>query len=104
MTHHEHVEVFVDGVDGERARRVGGGRQDVGLAANPDDVGRVSAAGAFGVIGVNRAAFEGADGILEVAGFVEGVGVDGDLDVEFIGDTEATIDGGRGACPSLREA
>ncbi|GIT06256.1 MAG: hypothetical protein CM1200mP29_16670 [Verrucomicrobiota bacterium] len=31
MTDHQHVEMLLDGVDGERPRRVGRGRQDVGL-------------------------------------------------------------------------
>ena len=44
------------GVDGVRARRVGRRRQHVRLAARLDDVGRVAAARAFGVVGVDRAA------------------------------------------------
>ena len=58
VAHHQHVEVLVDRVDGVRPRRVGRRRQHVRLAARLDDVGRVAAAGAFGVVGVDRAALE----------------------------------------------
>ena len=99
VAHHEHVEVLVDGIDGEGSGGVGGGGEDVGFAADADDVGSVAAAGAFGVIGVDGASFEGGEGGFEEAGFVEGIGVDGDLDVELIGDAEAGIDGGGGGAP-----
>ena len=62
---HEHVEMLVDGVDGKGARGVGGGGEDVGLAADADDVGRVAAASALGVKGVDGAPFEGADGVVD---------------------------------------
>ena len=100
---HEHVEMLVDGVDREGARGVGRGREDVGFAADADDVGRVAAAGALGVEGVDRAALEGAQGVVDVAGLVERVGVDGDLDVEFVGDAEAGVDRGGGGAPVLVE-
>ena len=89
MADHQHVEVFVDGVDGVGARGVGAGRKHVGLAGDFDDVRRVAAAGAFGVVGMNGAAGNGGDGVLDEARFVERVGVDGDRDVESLGDTKA---------------
>ena len=82
---------------------IGGGRQDVGLAADADDVGRVAAAGAFGVIGVDGAALERGERAFDEAGFVEGVGVDGDLDVELVGDGEAGVDGGGRGAPVFVE-
>ena len=50
---HQHVEVFLDGVDGVRPGRVGGRRQYVRLRDDRDDVGCVPAAGALGVVGVD---------------------------------------------------
>jgi len=47
MADHEHVEVLVYGVDGERAGGIGGGGKDVELATDFDDVRSVSTAGAF---------------------------------------------------------
>ena len=96
VANHQHVEMLFDGVDRERPRRVGRGRQDIRLAGDADDVGRVTAARAFGVIGVDGAARDGADRVFDKAGFVERVGVNGDLDVEFVGDLQAGID--RGGC------
>jgi hypothetical protein len=46
---HEHVEMLVDSVDREGARGVGRGGEDVGFAADADDVGRVATTGAFGM-------------------------------------------------------
>ena len=49
----------------------------------------MAAAGAFAVVGVDRAPLEGGDRVFHEAGFVERVGVDGDLDVVVVGDREA---------------
>ena len=63
-----------------------------------DDVGRVAAAGALGVEGVDGAALERGDGVLDEAGFVQRVGVDHHLHVETIGHRQAVVDRrGRGA-------
>ncbi len=57
--------------------------------------------GPFGVEGVDVAALEGGDRVLDKARFVERVGVDRDRDVELLGDTEAGIDRRRGRAPIL---
>ena len=67
MAHHQHVEMLVDGVEGKRPGRIGRGRQHIGKPRHLHDVGRVSAAGAFGVECVDGAALEGADGVLDKA-------------------------------------
>src|SRR5271154_1718535 len=103
MADHEHVEMFGDGVDGEGARGSGGGRKFVGKAGDADNVGSVAAAGAFGVIGVNGAAGDGRDGGFEEAGFVDGVGVNSDLDVVAIGGFQAGVDGGGSGAPVFVE-
>ena len=101
MADHEHVQMLVDGVDGERPGRVGAGRQHVRQAGDADDVGRMAAAGAFGVVGVDGAAGDGGDGVFDEARLVERVGVDGDLDVEVVGDGQTAVDGGRRGAPVL---
>src|SRR6185295_12818841 len=55
-----------------------------------DDVRRMAAAGALGVEGVDGAALEGGDGVLDEAGFVQSVGVDHDLDIEVSPDISAS--------------
>src|SRR5438874_11699735 len=59
------------------------------------------ASGAFGVIRMDRAPLEGGDLIVHVAGLVERVGVDGDLDVFFLRDPEAAVDRGGRRAPIL---
>ncbi len=72
--------------------------QHVGLAHHLHDVGRMAAARAFGVEGVDGAALEGGEGVFDKARFVERVGVDGDLHVGLVGHVQAVVDGGgRGA-------
>ena len=93
MAHHEHVEMLVERVDRERHRGIRGRRQAIRLAAHFDDVRRVAAARAFGVVGVNRASLERADRILHVAGFVDRVRVNRNLHVELFRDRERAIDG-----------
>ncbi len=82
-------------------RRIGRGRQHVLQPRHLDDVGRVPAAGAFGVEGVDGAALERLDGVLDKAEFVERVGVDHHLDVVVVGDREAAVDRGRRRAPVL---
>ena len=65
------------------------------------DVGCVAAAGAFGMEGVDGAALEGLDGVLDEAGFVERVGVDHHLDVVVVRDREAAVDRRRRRAPVL---
>ena len=65
MADHQHVEMFVDGVDSERPGWIGRRGQHILFAAKFDDIGRVAAAGALGVEGVNGAPFEGGDGVLD---------------------------------------
>ena len=104
MTHHQHVEVLVERVHGVGSRGIGRARQHVRLAAHANDVGRVPAASAFGVIRVNRPALEGRDRVVDVARFVQRVGVERDLHVVEVGDRQARIDGRRASCPSPRGA
>ena len=101
MAHHQHVEMLVDGVLGIGPRRIGRRRQHVLQSGDLDDVRRVAAAGAFGVEGVNGAALERLDGVLDEAGFVERVGVDHHLDVVVVGDRKAAVDRRRRRAPVL---
>ena len=69
-----------------------------GKSGDLDDIRRMAAAGAFGVIRVNGPAADGGDGVVHKSGFVQRVGVDGHLDVELVGHAQASVDGrGRGA-------
>jgi len=86
MAHHDHVQVLVQGVPGEGPGGIRAGGEHVGVFDDGDDVRGVAAAGAFGVVGVDGPVFEGRDGRLDEAGFVEGVGVDEALDVVFVAD------------------
>ena len=99
MTDHQHVEMFVDRVDSVGTGWICGTGQDVRFAANTNDVGRMAAAGAFGVISVDDPAVDGFERGFDKTGLVEGVRVDGDLDVVLVCDFQAAIDCGRRGPP-----
>ena len=96
---HEHVEVLVQRVERVRPRRVRAAGQDVGVLDDGDDVWRVAAAGAFGVVGMDGAAGDGLNRLLDEAGLVQRVGVDEALHVVLVADAEARVDGGGGGAP-----
>src|SRR3954468_1637971 len=96
---HQHVEMLVDGVDRVRPRRVGGRWQYVGLPAGLDDVGRVPAASAFGVVSVDSTSLESGQGRFYETGLVQRIGMDGNLHVHFVRDGEAIVDCGRRGSP-----
>ena len=64
----------------------------------------MAATGAFGVKGVNGAALEGGDGVLDEAALVERVGVDHDLYIVIVGNGQAVVYGGRRRAPDATEA
>src|SRR5690554_3401983 len=99
VAHHQHVQVFIDGVHGVGPRGVSGRRQYEILRAGRDDVRSVATAGTFGMKGVNATTLEGGQGVFHKAGFVQGVGVDGHLDVVLVGHGQAVVDAGRGGAP-----
>ena len=102
VAHHRHVEVFVERVDRVGVGRVGRRRQAVRVAGDADDVRRVAAAGALGVVHVDRAAVDRGQRVLEEAGLVERVGVDLDLEVELVGDAEGRCRSRPASRPSPR--
>lgn len=75
VARHGHVEVLFHRVGGVRAGRVGAAGEDVGFLDQGDEVGRVPAAGAFDVVGVDCPSFESRRGAFDEAGFVQGVAV-----------------------------
>ncbi len=101
MAHHQHVEVLGQCVDRVRACRVGRRWQHVGMRSNGDDVGGMATACALGVIRVDRATLDGGECRFDVAGLVQGVGVDCHLHARFVGNRQARIDCGRCGAPVL---
>eukprot|EP01022_Parablepharisma_sp_SALTPOND_P030350 TRINITY_DN760_c2_g1_i1.p2 TRINITY_DN760_c2_g1~~TRINITY_DN760_c2_g1_i1.p2 ORF type:complete len:1290 (-),score=479.69 TRINITY_DN760_c2_g1_i1:1065-4934(-) len=101
MADHQHVQVFVERIDREGTRRIGGGGQHVALAHGRNDVRRMAATGTLGVEGVDGTVLEGGQGVLQEATFIEGIGVDGHLDVHAVGHSQAVVDGRRGGAPVL---
>ena len=74
---HEHVEVLVERVDA--CAGGSGWSSDGSTFGSPrdgDDVGRVAAARAFGVVGVDRPAGDRGEGVVDEARLVQRVGVD----------------------------
>ncbi len=98
---HQHIEMLVDGIYGEGPGRIGRGGQYVGLAAEPHNIWRVSAAGTLGVIGVDRPALEGCARGFDKSRLVECVGMDADLHIVVFGHRQAGVYRRRGSTPIL---
>ena len=58
MTHHQHIEMFVNGIDGKRTGGISGTGQHIQFAAGFNNIWCVSTTGALGVIGMDGAAFK----------------------------------------------
>ncbi len=94
---HQHVQMLFQRVDGVGHGRVGGTGDHVLAGHDLDDVGRVAAARAFGVEGVDGAARDGLERVLDEAALVQRVGMDHHLHVHRVGHGQAAVDGaGRG--------
>ena len=72
-------------------------------ACDLDDVGRVAAACAFGVEGMNGAALEGLHRVLDKTRFIQRIGVQHDLDVVVVGNRKAIVDRRRRRAPVLMQ-
>ena len=99
MTHHEHVHVLGQGVHRVGAGGVGGRRQNVKLTGHADDVRRMAAPRALGMVGVDCASGDGGDGVLDKPSLVQRVGVDRHRHIVIVGHTQATVDGRRSGAP-----
>ena len=91
--------MLIERVDGIGIGRIGRRRQAIDLAGHADDVGRVAASGTFGVVHMDGPALDRGQGIFEEPALVERVGVQLDLEIEFIGDRQAGIDHRRHRSP-----
>src|SRR5258708_27517268 len=103
VTDHQHVQMLGDGVDGKRSRRICGRRQDVRKGGDPNDIRSMPSARAFGMVSVNRPSGYCRDRVLDESSFVDGVGVDGNLNVELAGNFKASVDGRRRRAPIFVE-
>src|SRR5438105_9093560 len=92
MTNHKHIEMLGDGIHRVWTRRVGRRWEHMRQGRDTDDVRCMAAARAFRVIGVNGTVRDGRYGLLNETGFVNGIGVYRDLNVELIRNTQAHID------------
>src|ERR1700722_17692209 len=91
--------MLIEGVYGVGPRGIGRRGEDVGFAADFDDVGSMSATGTFGVKSVNRPALERRDSRLNKARLVQSIGMNCHLGVRFFGDRETVVYGCRRGSP-----
>ena len=100
---HEHVHMLIERVHGVGHCRVGGAGQKVGFAHHAQNVRGVTATGAFGVKGAQAPAFGRCNGVFYKAALVQGVRVQGDLNLGFVGNVQAVADGRRCRTPVFVE-
>ena len=101
MTNHQHIQMLVDRIDGERTSGIGGGRQDVRFSTYFDDVRSVPPSRPFRMKGMDGPAFERTHRILHEPGLVQGIGMNRDLGVHFVGDSKTNVNRSRSRAPIL---
>ena len=89
VAHADHVEQLSLCVHAEWQAGVGRRRQHVHEAGCTDDVRSVTATATFRVECVDCTTFESGNGVFHIAGFVQRVGVDGNLHIVFVGYAQA---------------
>src|SRR5688572_11414775 len=99
MTHHEHIEMLIDGIQGIGTGWICGTGKDIRFATYPDDVRRVTATRSLRVISVDGASANGLQSRFHEPRLVECIRMNGDLDVKLIRHAQAAIDGRRGRSP-----
>ena len=76
VTNHQHIEMFIYGIDGVRTCRVGRRWQHIGLPTGFDDIGRMATTRTFRVIGMNRAITNRCQRVFHKSTFIQGIGMD----------------------------
>ena len=99
MTDHDHVEEFCLRVDAKGKCRVGRRGKHARHRCHFEQVGGVSAAGTFCVVGVDGATIYSCDRIFDIATLIECIGVDGHLDIILVGYRKRCTNGGRSRTP-----
>ena len=84
MTDHQHVQMFVYGIDGVRTSGIGRRGEHVAEGSRLDDIRRVPAACTFGVIGVNRTTTDCSNSVFNKARLIKCIGVYGYLNVKVL--------------------
>ena len=101
VAYHQHVKMLIKCVDSVRHCRIRGGRQNVRCSSSADDVRCVAAAGSLGVVRMDGSSADGRKRIFDASAFVQSIGVDGNLDIELIGNVEAVVNDRRRCAPVL---
>mmetsp|Transcript_19164 Transcript_19164/g.47716 ORF Transcript_19164/g.47716 Transcript_19164/m.47716 type:complete len:242 (-) Transcript_19164:161-886(-) len=103
VTNHEHVKMLVHGVDGKWTCGVGRRWKYVGLLHNFNNIGSVSTACSFCVVGVDGSSLHGRNTVVDKATLVECVGVDGNRDIVLIGKAQTGVNRRWSCSPILVE-
>ncbi len=81
VAHHQHVEMFIDGIHSVRACRISRRGQHIRQPTGSDNIWCVTATRTFGVIGVNGTITNRRQCVFDKATFIQGIGVNGNLGV-----------------------
>ncbi len=99
MAHHQHVDVFIQCVDGVGASWIGRRGQHIGLADHLQNIWSVSSASSFGMECVDSPAFESRDRVFYKTRFIQGVGMNSHLCIRCLGYVQAVVNRSRCGSP-----
>jgi hypothetical protein len=84
VTHHEHVEMLVERVNGKRPGRIGRARQHVRFLYNLDNVGGMTTSRPFRVVRVDGPPLHSGNAVVDVTAFVERIRVNGHCHIVLV--------------------
>ena len=91
MANHQHIQVLIQRIQGVGSSGIRRRRQHIRLTTDFDDVGCMSAACSFSVVGVDGTILERSDRIFDKSAFIQSIGMNRYLHIIFIGNAEASI-------------
>ena len=96
---HQHIEMFIDGIDRIGQGRVGGGGQNIRVRTGGNNIRRVAATGPFRVEGMDGAPADGRQRVFDETGFVQRVAVQRHLNIHLFRHFQRAVDGRRRRAP-----
>mmetsp|Transcript_24303 Transcript_24303/g.37461 ORF Transcript_24303/g.37461 Transcript_24303/m.37461 type:complete len:405 (+) Transcript_24303:486-1700(+) len=101
MTHHEHIQMLIDGIGSIRPRRIGTARDHIHRTTHPNDIRRMSTSRTLTVVGMNRSILHGCQTSLTARAFVERIGMNRHLNIVLLRHAQTIVNGRRRGAPIL---
>ena len=100
VTNHEHVEMLIQRIDGERTCWISRAGKNIGLSTDSDDIRSMSSTRPFRVISMDGSALERSHRIGQISRFIQSIGVNSDLNVVIFRNAASNSRSRQGSFPN----